>query len=56
LPGELFRTLRASQEAQDELAAHNDVLQVLDYFETTWTGASKYRYLEKLQLISLLKN
>jgi|LakMenEpi03Aug12_release.lakeMendotaPanAssembly.Ray.scaffolds.fasta_scaffold1602984_1 hypothetical protein len=39
--GELFRTLRASQEAQDEVAAHAQVVQVLDYFEGTWTGASK---------------
>jgi hypothetical protein len=41
LEGELFRTLRASPEAQDELAAHAHVLDVLDYFEETWTGASK---------------
>jgi hypothetical protein len=39
--GELFRTLRASQDAQNEVAAHADVVQVLDYFEETWTGASK---------------
>jgi hypothetical protein len=34
--------LRASPEAQDELAAHVDILSVLDYFETTWTGQSEF--------------
>jgi hypothetical protein len=40
--GELFRTLRAHQETQDELDAHGDVIQVLNYFERIWTGPSKY--------------
>jgi hypothetical protein len=42
--GELFRILRASQEAQDELAAHPDVGHVLDYFGVVWTGPSKHRF------------
>jgi hypothetical protein len=40
--GELFRSLRASQQTQDEIEAHGDVIQVLDYFGRIWTGASKY--------------
>ena len=38
----MFRRLSASPEAQDEIAAHPDVIRVLEYFGTVWTGACKF--------------
>lgn len=52
--GELFRTLRAEQVTQDELDAHGDVINVLNYFDRIWTGPSKYLIDQKMT--TLLEN
>jgi hypothetical protein len=68
IEGNLFRTLRAGHETQDEIDAHlgvtqpgqpnpdpSPVLVLLDYVEATWTGGSKIHiYSGKLNLFAHL--
>jgi hypothetical protein len=65
IEGNLFRTLRASNETQDEIDAHlgvtqpgqpnpdpSPVLKLVDYVEATWTGGSKICFYLEKKLVS----